>query len=137
MGDSELTLEETNKVRISLGLQPLADPSAPLAEGEEPELDADQEAEANYARRREADEKAAETKCVQLLSDALGRATRRRMGSTRGPRGRETITSLLPVLRGLTCCSCLPFPLPGSSRHGSTSAYASSRRGLALDNALR
>jgi hypothetical protein len=61
MGDSELTLEETNKLRVSIGLAPLGE-AAPLAEGEEPVLDADQVAEANYAKRREEDEKDAETK---------------------------------------------------------------------------
>jgi hypothetical protein len=73
MGDVELTLEETNKLRLSLGLKPLADPAAPLAEGEEPELDPEQVAEANYTRRREEDAKAAETKYVHSRSIWSGR----------------------------------------------------------------
>lgn len=68
MGDVELTLEETNKLRLSLGLKPLADPAAPLADGEEPELDPEQVAEDNYTRRREEDAKAAETKYVPSSS---------------------------------------------------------------------
>ena len=42
----ELSLEETNKIRISLGLKPLTDDKAPPA-------DKEKEAEQNYARVRE------------------------------------------------------------------------------------
>ncbi|CED82029.1 U4/U6.U5 snRNP associated protein [Phaffia rhodozyma] len=62
--DSELSLEETNKLRISLGLAPLGEGPATNEEGEVV-LDKEQEAEANYQKRREEDTKAAETKALQ------------------------------------------------------------------------
>lgn len=45
-----ISLEETNKIRISLGLKPLKDDKAPVA-------DKEKEAENNYARVREQENK--------------------------------------------------------------------------------
>lgn len=59
--ESAISLEETNKVRVSLGLRPLGE-AAPTAEGEEPVIDKDKEAEQNWERRMEEDRKKAETK---------------------------------------------------------------------------
>jgi U4/U6.U5 tri-snRNP-associated protein 1 len=59
--EESISLEETNKIRISLGLKPLTDDSAPADNKEK-------QAEDNYARRREEDAKARESKCVLLLS---------------------------------------------------------------------
>jgi U4/U6.U5 tri-snRNP-associated protein 1 len=55
-----LTLEETNKVRASLGLAPIGGET----EGT-PEPDEDEIAEANYAKRRESEQKAKRDKEVQ------------------------------------------------------------------------
>ena len=49
MGQEGLSLEETNKMRIKLGLKIIG--SAPV-DGEEPEIDEDELAEANYAELR-------------------------------------------------------------------------------------
>ncbi|KAL7409272.1 SART-1 protein [Mrakia frigida] len=62
--ESSISLEETNRVRVSLGLRPLGE-AAPTVEGEEPEVDKDKEAEDNWERRKEEDRKAAETKILQ------------------------------------------------------------------------
>jgi U4/U6.U5 tri-snRNP-associated protein 1 len=48
--EESISLEETNKIRISLGLKPLTDDSAPAD-------DKDKQAEDNYARRREQEAK--------------------------------------------------------------------------------
>lgn len=48
-------MEETNKIRISLGLKPLADTRAAAD-------DQEKQAEDNYARKREQEAKARETK---------------------------------------------------------------------------
>lgn len=61
--DSEISLEETNKLRVSLGLAPLGEGPATNEAGEVV-LDKDQEAEENYQKKREEDAKAAETKSV-------------------------------------------------------------------------
>jgi U4/U6.U5 tri-snRNP-associated protein 1 len=53
MNQDSLTLEETNKVRESLGLAPIGG----AVEGS-PEPDEDEVAEANYAKRREEESKA-------------------------------------------------------------------------------
>lgn len=53
-----LSLEETNKIRISLGLKPLTDDSAPSDKKEST-------AEDNYAKRREDEAKERERKSVQ------------------------------------------------------------------------
>lgn len=50
-----ISLEETNKIRISLGLKPLTDKKAVTKEDE---------AENNYAKRRERETKDREAKCV-------------------------------------------------------------------------
>jgi hypothetical protein len=60
MNADSLTLEETNKVRASLGLAPIGGET----EGT-PEPDEDEIAEANYAKRREAEQKAKRDKEVQ------------------------------------------------------------------------
>ena len=55
--EESITLEETNKIRVSLGLKPLAD-------GGGPDNDSEKIAEANYARQRLAESKQHESKCV-------------------------------------------------------------------------
>jgi U4/U6.U5 tri-snRNP-associated protein 1 len=50
-------LEETNKIRIKLGLKPLTDDSAPVD-------DKDKQAEANFAKRREQEAKERESKYI-------------------------------------------------------------------------
>ncbi|BGO94005.1 hypothetical protein NBRC10512_003638 [Rhodotorula toruloides] len=50
-----LSLEETNKIRISLGLKPIADPTT--SSTAEAKLDGDALAEDNYRKRREAEQK--------------------------------------------------------------------------------
>ena len=55
MNQDSLTLEETNKVRVSLGLAPIG---GPVLEGEDAPVDADAVAEANYAQRRQEMKKA-------------------------------------------------------------------------------
>ena len=47
--EESISLEETNKIRISLGLKPLTDDKAPSNSK-------DQEAEDNYAKRKKAEE---------------------------------------------------------------------------------
>lgn len=53
--EESISLEETNKIRIGLGLKPLTD-------DKEPALDADKAAEDNYAKLREKEAKERETK---------------------------------------------------------------------------
>lgn len=48
--ESSISLEETNKIRISLGLKPLTDDGAPADKK-------GQDAEDNYSKRREEDAK--------------------------------------------------------------------------------
>jgi U4/U6.U5 tri-snRNP-associated protein 1 len=55
MSTEEISLEETNKIRISLGLKPLTDDSAPADNREK-------QAEDNYAKRRQLEAKERETK---------------------------------------------------------------------------
>ena len=55
--ESSISLEETNKIRISLGLKPLTDDKAPSDSK-------DKTAEENYARQREEEAKEAERKSV-------------------------------------------------------------------------
>lgn len=50
-----ISLEETNKIRLSLGLKPLTDKKAPANNQEK-------QAEANYAKKRDEEAKASETK---------------------------------------------------------------------------
>jgi len=58
--EESISLEETNKIRISLGLKPLTDDSAPAD-------DKEKQAEANYAKRREVDAKERDTKHVLII----------------------------------------------------------------------
>jgi len=53
--EESISLEETNKIRISLGLKPLTDDSAPVD-------DKEKQAEDNYAKQRERQAKEKETK---------------------------------------------------------------------------
>ena len=55
--EESISLEETNKIRISLGLKPLTEDKAP-ADADNKE----QQAERNYANHREAEAKERETK---------------------------------------------------------------------------
>lgn len=52
--EESISLEETNKIRISLGLKPLTDA--------EPKNDAEKQAEDNYSRQREREAKERESK---------------------------------------------------------------------------
>lgn len=58
--EESISLEETNKIRISLGLKPLTDDKAPADTG-------GQEAENNYAKMREREAKDREAKCVRSV----------------------------------------------------------------------
>ena len=53
--EESISLEETNKIRISLGLKPLTDDKAPAD-------DKDKRAEENYAKQREREAKERESK---------------------------------------------------------------------------
>lgn len=55
--EESISLEETNKIRISLGLKPLTDDSAPAD-------DKDKEAADNYAKQRQNETKEREAKYV-------------------------------------------------------------------------
>ena len=59
--EESLSLEETNKIRIKLGLKPLTDDRTPADTAE-------QTAERNYADRREEEKKAAEKKYVLIIA---------------------------------------------------------------------
>lgn len=60
--EESISLEETNKIRISLGLKPLTEDGPPTDNKEK-------QAEDNYARRREEETKAKESKYVQRIAD--------------------------------------------------------------------
>lgn len=61
--EESISLEETNKIRISLGLKPLTEDKAPSN-------DKEQQAETNYKEQREREAKDRESKCVvSLLAD--------------------------------------------------------------------
>ncbi|EIW72236.1 hypothetical protein TREMEDRAFT_24325 [Tremella mesenterica DSM 1558] len=62
VNSDSLTLEETNKVRVSLGLAPIG---GPVVEGEEQPVDRDEIAEANYAKRKEDEKRKKEEKEVK------------------------------------------------------------------------
>ncbi|KPV75430.1 uncharacterized protein RHOBADRAFT_48436, partial [Rhodotorula graminis WP1] len=64
-----ISLEETNKIRVSLGLKPIADPTT--SAGADARLDGDALAEDNYAKQRDAEQK---DKDAQALKDRLDRA---------------------------------------------------------------
>ena len=53
--EESISLEETNKIRISLGLKPLTDDKAPSD-------DKEAEAQKNYEKARETEQKAKEAK---------------------------------------------------------------------------
>jgi U4/U6.U5 tri-snRNP-associated protein 1 len=57
--EESISLEETNKIRISLGLKPLTEDKAPAD-------DKDQQAEDNYKKRRDAEAKERETKYASM-----------------------------------------------------------------------
>ncbi|PWN30464.1 hypothetical protein BDZ90DRAFT_257546 [Jaminaea rosea] len=84
-----LSLEETNKVRISLGLKPLVDDSASAKKdkdggAEEAPKDKDQIAEENYKKRREQEAKAKEDEEIrQRIAKAQNKRQLRRQ--LRGP----------------------------------------------------
>ncbi|KAI0787676.1 SART-1 protein [Fomes fomentarius] len=56
--EESISLEETNKIRISLGLKPLTDDKAPAT-------DKEKQAEDNYAKQREREVKERQTKAIQ------------------------------------------------------------------------
>ena len=58
--EESISLEETNKIRISLGLKPLTDDSAPAD-------DKEKQAEANYTKQREAEAKERDSKYVLVI----------------------------------------------------------------------
>lgn len=58
MPEESISLEETNKIRISLGLKPLTDDKTGTKE---------EEAENNYAKEREREAKDREAKCVHSV----------------------------------------------------------------------
>jgi U4/U6.U5 tri-snRNP-associated protein 1 len=58
--EESISLEETNKIRISLGLKPLTDDSTPAD-------DKEKQAETNYAKQREAEAKQRDTKYVLVI----------------------------------------------------------------------
>jgi U4/U6.U5 tri-snRNP-associated protein 1 len=53
--EESISLEETNKIRISLGLKPLSDDKAPVN-------DKDKQAEDNYAKQRQKETQERESK---------------------------------------------------------------------------
>ena len=55
--EESISLEETNKIRIKLGLKPLSDDSAPAD-------DKDKQAEDNYAKKREQEVKDRKSKYI-------------------------------------------------------------------------
>ncbi len=58
--EESISLEETNKIRISLGLKP-------LTEDAEPADSKEKQAEDNYAKKREQETKERDAKCVCCL----------------------------------------------------------------------
>ncbi|KAJ7494750.1 SART-1 family-domain-containing protein [Mycena galericulata] len=66
--EESISLEETNKIRISLGLKPLTDDGGPAD-------DKDKQAEDNYAKQREAESKQRESKKIQ---DRIAKVKNRR-----------------------------------------------------------
>jgi U4/U6.U5 tri-snRNP-associated protein 1 len=66
MPDESISLEETNKIRISLGLKPLGEKKPGKTETTKP-VTKEQEAENNYAKKREQEAKDSELKCVRSV----------------------------------------------------------------------
>ena len=63
MPDESISLEETNKIRISLGLKPLG---GDKTDQTTKTVTKEEEAENNYAKKLEEEAKDREIKCVQL-----------------------------------------------------------------------
>ena len=63
MPDESISLEETNKIRISLGLKPLG---GDKTDQTTKTVTKEEEAENNYVKKREEEAKDQEIKCVQL-----------------------------------------------------------------------
>ncbi|KAA1467523.1 SART-1-domain-containing protein [Dentipellis sp. KUC8613] len=88
--EESISLEETNKIRISLGLKPLTDDSSPAD-------DKDKQAEQNYANQREREAKEKETKRIQ---DRIAKVRNKRelnaslKGSTLGDADADTDDTL-------------------------------------------
>ena len=61
--EESISLEETNKIRISLGLKPLTDDAAPTD-------DKEKQAEENYVKQREREAKDRESKYLACLLSA-------------------------------------------------------------------
>lgn len=74
-----LSLEESNKVRISLGLKPIADPNSSTAP--KAELTSDEQGELNYAKKleREREEKASEALKAKIDKMRNGRERNKRL----------------------------------------------------------
>ncbi|KAH9816375.1 SART-1 family-domain-containing protein [Melampsora americana] len=60
-----LSIEETNKIRVSLGLKPLPIPGSTTTEGSKTELTSEEKAELNYTRRRAEEAEAKKSKEIQ------------------------------------------------------------------------
>lgn len=56
--EESISIEETNKIRVSLGLKPL------VGDSDGPTKNSEKLAEANYANQRAAERKQRESKCV-------------------------------------------------------------------------
>ncbi|KDQ59232.1 hypothetical protein JAAARDRAFT_192758 [Jaapia argillacea MUCL 33604] len=88
--EESISLEETNKIRISLGLKPLTDDRAPAD-------DKDKQAEDNYAKARDTEVKARESKAIQ---ERIAKVRNRRelhaslKGSTLGDADNDTDDTL-------------------------------------------
>ncbi|KAH9994826.1 SART-1 family-domain-containing protein [Russula vinacea] len=88
--EESISLEETNKIRISLGLKPLTDDSTPAD-------DKEKQAETNYAKQREAEAKQRDTKRIQ---DRIAKVRNKRelnaslRGSTLGDADADTDDAL-------------------------------------------
>ncbi|GAA5921429.1 hypothetical protein JCM1841_005816 [Sporobolomyces salmonicolor] len=66
-----ISLEETNKIRVSLGLKPIPDPATTASASAASALEGDALAEDNFAKRQESDRKAKEQ---QALRERIDRA---------------------------------------------------------------
>ncbi|KAI0264420.1 SART-1 family-domain-containing protein [Gloeopeniophorella convolvens] len=88
--EESISLEETNKIRISLGLKPLTDDAAPVD-------DKEKQAETNYAKRRDEETKRREAKRIQ---DRIAKVRNKRelnaslQGATLGDVGADTDDAL-------------------------------------------
>ncbi|KZT73696.1 SART-1 protein [Daedalea quercina L-15889] len=93
--EESISLEETNRIRISLGLKPLTDDSAPAD-------DKEKQAEDNYAKQREKEAKEREARKIQ---DNIAKVRNRRelnaklKGATLGDTGGDTDDALKWIKR--------------------------------------